>query len=83
MHTIRFFEGFSTVVAQTQSRRRRHSWFYAPLQLLQRLAAVLKVWHVRAQARRQLLALDDRMLRDIGIDRATAQDVGQRPFWKE
>ncbi len=32
--------------------------------------------------RRTLLALDDRMLKDIGISRADALREGNKPFWR-
>ena len=35
-------------------------------------------WRARALSRRQLLSLDDRLLKDIGIDRATAEAEAQR-----
>ena len=38
-------------------------------------------WMERARSRRQLAELDDRMLADIGIDRATAHVESERPFW--
>jgi uncharacterized protein YjiS (DUF1127 family) len=34
-----------------------------------------------ARSRRALLGLDDRMLADIGIDRATALTEGEKGFW--
>ncbi|SJN14686.1 hypothetical protein CZ787_16385 [Halomonas citrativorans] len=36
----------------------------------------------RRRSRRQLLILDDRLLRDIGITRAQAQKEGRKSFWK-
>jgi len=42
----------------------------------------LLVWTERARSRRSLLALDDRMLHDIGIDRATAEHEAAMPFWR-
>jgi uncharacterized protein YjiS (DUF1127 family) len=36
----------------------------------------------RARSRRILRLLDDRMLRDIGIDRGTAQYESDKPFWR-
>ena len=39
-------------------------------------------WHDRAKSRRALLGMDDRMLSDIGLDRATARSEGDRPFWR-
>lgn len=41
----------------------------------------LREWRERAQSRQALLKLDDYMLRDLGIDRATAQFKGSLPFW--
>lgn len=35
-----------------------------------------------ARSRRALLTLDDRMLRDIGVDRATARNEGDKGFWR-
>lgn len=40
------------------------------------------LWRERARSRRALLGMDDRMLSDIGIDRATARSEGDRPFWQ-
>jgi len=34
-----------------------------------------------ARTRANLLEMDDRMLADIGLDRATAQNEGDRGFW--
>lgn len=34
-----------------------------------------------ARSRRQLAQLDDRLLRDIGLDRATARFEGTKGFW--
>jgi uncharacterized protein YjiS (DUF1127 family) len=39
-------------------------------------------WEERARQRHQLAGLDDRMLRDIGIDRLTAQSESLKPFWR-
>ena len=38
-------------------------------------------WHDLARQRRELLALDERMLKDIGITRAEAEREADRPFW--
>ena len=37
----------------------------------------------RHKSRRDLLLLDDRMLKDIGIDWITAQTEGTKPFWQD
>ena len=36
----------------------------------------------RRQQRKQLLRLDERMLKDIGISRADAMNEARKPFWK-
>ena len=48
------------------------------------LAAVdqIREWRRRVRSRQALLRLDDHMLRDLGISRATAQYLGSRPFWR-
>jgi uncharacterized protein YjiS (DUF1127 family) len=46
-----------------------------------RLVLALLQRHELAQQRRRLLALDDRMLKDIGITRADAIHEGTRRFW--
>ena len=40
------------------------------------------LWQERARSRRDLAALDDRMLRDIGVDRATAEREAAEVFWR-
>lgn len=44
--------------------------------------AQIRTWRERAQSRRALLRLDDHMLRDLGISRATAEFKGSQPFWR-
>jgi uncharacterized protein YjiS (DUF1127 family) len=39
-------------------------------------------WDRRVRARQMLASLDDRMLRDIGIDRATAESDSTTSFWR-
>jgi len=47
-----------------------------------RLRATLELWGARHRQRRQLSLLDDRLLRDIGLDRATAMEEASKPFWR-
>ena len=44
--------------------------------------AMINVWRWRRRERRTIGRLDDHMLRDIGLDRFTAEQIGARPFWK-
>jgi uncharacterized protein YjiS (DUF1127 family) len=43
-----------------------------------RLADTLALWHFRARSRRELAQLEDRILKDAGIDRSEAN----KPFWR-
>ena len=44
---------------------------------------LIACWHARAVQRRELLDLDARLLEDVGISRADALELGQRPFWRD
>ena len=43
----------------------------------------LSRWQERARERRILAALDDRMLKDIGVSRGLVQEEIDKPFWRE
>lgn len=46
------------------------------------IVGTLLVWQERASQRHALAALDDRLLKDMGISRAdVAREVG-KPFWR-
>jgi len=45
--------------------------------------ATLREWRRRAHSRRELASLSDTMLHDLGISRAEALYLADRPFWKE
>lgn len=42
----------------------------------------LLTWQARANERAHLAALDDRMLRDIGLSRADVAQECAKPFWR-
>jgi uncharacterized protein YjiS (DUF1127 family) len=46
------------------------------------IVASLRTWRRRRVARRELTRLDERILRDIGIDPGTVNYEMQRPFWR-
>jgi uncharacterized protein YjiS (DUF1127 family) len=52
------------------------------LPALRRFSAMIREWRIHARSRRELLALDDRMLKDIGITRIDAQREAAKPFWR-
>ena len=48
-----------------------------------RLFDALGAWQDRATERRRLARLDDRMLQDVGLDRASAQSETSKWFWQD
>ena len=48
-----------------------------------RVLASLREWRRRARNRAELAALDDRMLADLGISRAEAEFLANKPLWRE
>ncbi|HVM78917.1 MAG TPA: DUF1127 domain-containing protein [Stellaceae bacterium] len=61
----------------------RQSWGVQLAQGLSALARRLALWHERLHTRQALLDLEDRALRDIGLDRASAHRQGSLPFWRD
>lgn len=44
--------------------------------------ATLREWNRRSRDRERLAHFDDRMLRDIGLTRADADFLSNKPFWR-
>lgn len=42
----------------------------------------MATWRARATGRRELLAMDERMLRDIGVSPSVAYAEARKPFWQ-
>jgi uncharacterized protein YjiS (DUF1127 family) len=61
-------------------------WFDAGARLsrreIRRAIATVGVWQQRSTQRRALSYLDDRALRDIGVDRIDADLEAAKPFWR-
>ena len=47
------------------------------------VVASLGEWRRRTRERAELAALDDRVLKDIGLTRADAEFLSNKPFWRE
>ncbi len=62
---------------------RRHAALDALSDAADWLLAMVREWRRRGRERGQLAALDDRMLRDIGLTRADAEFLANKPFWRE
>ena len=56
----------------------RSSW----AALLHRGRALVRLWLRRARTRRALAELDERLLRDVGLDPMTAREEARLPFWR-
>jgi uncharacterized protein YjiS (DUF1127 family) len=56
---------------------------HAAANLVKRVVTRVKQWRRRARERAELAALDDRMLTDIGLSRAEAEFLANKPFWRE
>lgn len=50
--------------------------------LIGRVVELLLVWLERERERRQLVALDHHLLRDIGLTRCDALEEANKPFWR-
>lgn len=53
------------------------------LKTMARTAELVAEWQARARSRRELMALDDRSLQDIGISRGDAYMEYSKPFWRD
>lgn len=50
--------------------------------VLTKMGAELREWHRRLRDRRELGAMSDRSLRDIGLTRYDAAWEARKPFWR-
>ncbi len=69
-------------LAQINALNSQHS--LPPLAgLAVRFAVVVTKWDTRRKTRRALRDLDSHLLKDIGLDRLTAQAEAAKPFWQD
>ena len=43
---------------------------------------IFSIWAARIRARRALATMEERQLRDIGLDRGSAMAEAAKPFWR-
>lgn len=73
----------STLV-QAGPRPAPYAQFIAQLAgLAHRVSGTVETWRARAEQRRALRNLGDRLLKDIGLSRADVRAEACRPFWRE
>lgn len=72
----------SVATVKVGSRHGAAPWAAHLLQVGARVVAAVAAMHRAAIERRELLALDERELRDIGITRTDAIRVAERPLWR-
>ena len=53
------------------------------LKILHRLGTAYRLGRERYQQRRQLMEMDDRQLKDIGITRMEAEQEARKPLWED
>jgi uncharacterized protein YjiS (DUF1127 family) len=64
------------------ARPRDHVFARRAVEWLGRARDVIELWQERSRGRRQLLLLDEHVLRDIGITRLQAEAEANKPFWR-
>lgn len=65
------------------SQKSRHTeWIRLLKAVFAQAVGVLGEWRQRSRERAQLAALDERMLRDIGISRGDVLHEINKPFWR-
>jgi len=52
-------------------------------QPVKRLLKTLDLWSKRAEERKQLATVDERLLKDMGITRYQADQEISKPFWRD
>lgn len=72
----------STAIPTTAPALAPHAWLRTGFTLAQRALATLLMWQERERQRRQLMALDTRLLSDMGMSRADAVAEYDKPFWR-
>lgn len=60
----------------------RHATVRAATGLVGRALGLFFRWQERVRSRKELERLDDRMLKDIGLNRIDALRESNKPFWK-
>jgi uncharacterized protein YjiS (DUF1127 family) len=68
---------------QPRYRPRQHNAVHSWSDAGNHVVATVREWRRRNRERAELAALNDRMLNDIGLSRADAEFLSNKPFWRE
>ncbi|OYX41835.1 MAG: hypothetical protein B7Z02_14620 [Rhodobacterales bacterium 32-67-9] len=71
-----------TQVARTAPKLHAPARGVLTLVTVARLGRLVRHWAGRRRSRIALSNLDERLIRDIGLDRMTCDDEALRPFWR-
>jgi uncharacterized protein YjiS (DUF1127 family) len=55
---------------------------YAGIKKIENLFATINQWRVNHKSRQYLATLDNRLLRDIGLNRTDVENELNKPFWR-
>lgn len=63
------------------------AWIYKYAQIIESsmydLLKMPRIWFYRARNRRELLMMDARTIKDIGLSKAIIADEASKPFWRK
>jgi uncharacterized protein YjiS (DUF1127 family) len=68
---------------QTRGRPQQRNAVLALNDAANHVVTTVREWRRRSRDRARLAELDDRMLKDIGLTRADAEFLINKPFWRE
>jgi uncharacterized protein YjiS (DUF1127 family) len=68
---------------QPQYRPRQRNAVHAVSDAGNQFVMTLREWRRRSRERAELAGLDERTLKDIGLTRADAEFLSNKPFWRE
>jgi len=76
-------ETLNTCAARERQSRHPSRTLMAALAVpVRNIRATMQIWRARARARRQLAALSERELQDMGTNWSSIADEVSKPFWR-
>ena len=75
-------ENTTAAVSGPVASARRAAFGGTISKLARTILEIVATWQERVTQRHHLMAMDDRLLRDIGLTRADAASEFEKPFWR-